>query len=387
MHSYGSFLIATGMALLFASSSCQLATGTASPPDLPLQATKGPENAAITIVLFQEMGCPACIRLDKTVMDLMKNYPEDIRLVFKHSPQTNRPSVLLAHEALEAAAEQGKFWALHDLIVSNPQRMGREDLDAYADQIGLNRKRFQEALDDHRYRPAVERDLLEARGFGVSTAPTLFINGRRLTGARSLPELTAITQEALGLSTASSPQPESKPLQVSLDLSGSPVRGSQDAPITIVEFSDYQCPFCARAVSTVKQVVEAYPGKVRWIFKNFPLPNHPDAPLAHKAALAAGEQGKYWEMHDLIFENQKTMKREDLLSHAKKLKLDMAKFTAALDDPSTPAIIGRDMAEGQRIGIRGTPTFLVNGRGIVGAQPYAAFQQVIEEELQRAGNP
>ena len=380
----GIFLIATALTLVLGLSSCQTASSTA----VPLEAAKGPVDAPVTIVLFQEMGCPACVRLNQTVAELMQKYPEEIRLVFKHSLQANRPEALPAHEALQAAAEQGKFWPMHDLIFKSPSKLAREDLQDHAEQLGLDIKRFSQALEDHRYRPVIEKDLLEARGFGVTAAPTLFINGRRLVGARSLAELTAITQEALGLATVSASPPETKPqLQVSLDLSGSPVRGQENAPITIIEFSDYQCTFCARSVGTVKQVMDAYPGKVRWVFKNFPLPIHPDAPLAHKAAIVAGEQGKYWEMHDLIFENQKSMKREHLLAYAQKLKLDLAKFTAALDAPSPPAIISRDMEEGSRIGIRGTPTFLINGRGIVGAQPYAAFEQIIQEELARPSNP
>src|SRR3954463_5160792 len=108
-------------------------------------------------------------------------------------------------------------------------------------------------------------------------------------------------------------------------------RGPATAPITIVAFSDFQCPFCGRAVPTIEKVMKEYPGKVRFFFRHFPLPFHQDAPLASEAALAAEAQGKFWEMHDKLFADQKAIKRPDLERHAKELGLDMGKFTQALD--------------------------------------------------------
>jgi protein-disulfide isomerase len=113
---------------------------------------------------------------------------------------------------------------------------------------------------------------------------------------------------------------------LNVDISNAPSQGQESVPVTIVEFSDFQCPFCARALPSVQQLMKVNQDNVRFVFKNFPLDFHPDSPLAHMAALAAGEQGKFWEMHDLIFAHQKTLKRTDLLGLASRLGLDMSRL-------------------------------------------------------------
>jgi protein-disulfide isomerase len=165
------------------------------------------------------------------------------------------------------------------------------------------------------------------------------------------------------------------------DLAGAPVKGPADAPVTIVEFSDFQCSFCFRANATVSQVLEKYAGKVRLVFKHYPLDFHPDAPLAHRAAMAAQQQGQFWEMHDRIFANQRAMKREDLLAHAKALGLDVPRFTADLESDRFKTVLDRDLAEGGKVGVDGTPTFFINGVPVVGARPLEAFTAVIDRAL------
>ena len=121
-------------------------------------------------------------------------------------------------------------------------------------------------------------------------------------------------------------------------------QGPSDAPITIVEFSDLQCPFCARATATLEQLMEAYPGKVQRVFKHYPLPFHRDAPLAHEAALAAGEQGKFWDMHGLLFANQRAIQRADLVRYAIQLGLNVDQFAAALESRKYQAQVEADTA-------------------------------------------
>ena len=162
-----------------------------------------------------------------------------------------------------------------------------------------------------------------------------------------------------------------------------PVRGVASAPITIVEFSDYQCPFCARVNPTIEQVRKTYGDKVKIIFKDFPLPNHPQAPKAAEAAHCAGEQDKYWEMHDQMFANQRALNVPELKQYAAALSLDATKFNQCLDSGKHAAVVAAGLAQGEKMGVNSTPTLYINGRALIGAQPFEAFKQIIDEELAR----
>jgi len=162
-----------------------------------------------------------------------------------------------------------------------------------------------------------------------------------------------------------------------------PVRGPADAPVTIIEFSDYQCPFCARVNPTLDQVRKTYGDKVKIIFKDFPLPNHPQAPKASEAAHCAGEQGKYWEMHDHMFANQRALNVPELKQYAGGLGLDTAKFNQCLDSGKHAGLVASGLAQGEKMGVNSTPTLYINGRPLIGAQPFSAFKQIIDEELSR----
>jgi len=162
-----------------------------------------------------------------------------------------------------------------------------------------------------------------------------------------------------------------------------PARGPAAAPITIIEFSDYQCPYCARVTPTLDKLRTAYPDKIRIVFKDFPLPNHAQAPKAAEGAHCAGEQSKYWEMHDRLFANPQALDVAALKQHATTLGLDQTKFTECLDSSKFGEAVKADMELGSKLGINSTPTLYVNGRPVVGAQPYEYFVAVIEEELAR----
>jgi len=166
-----------------------------------------------------------------------------------------------------------------------------------------------------------------------------------------------------------------------VDTSGAPVKGNPDAKLAIVEFSDFQCPFCGRVEPTLKQIEKEYGGQVRIVFKHLPLSIHPKAPAAHAAAEAAHQQGKFWEMHDLIFSNQRAMSEEKYLEYAQQLGLDMDKFKADLGSEEVQKRVKQDMAEASKLGVTGTPAFFVNGRFLSGAQPFSSFQSLIDEEL------
>jgi protein-disulfide isomerase len=158
------------------------------------------------------------------------------------------------------------------------------------------------------------------------------------------------------------------------------IRGAAVPLVTIVEFSDFQCPFCGQFANTLHELERTYPDDVRIVFKQFPLPMHPDAPLAAMAAIAAQQQGKFWAMHDTMFKHRTALKREGLLEHAKDVGLDVEAFEAALDDPATKHRLDLETMLGRQLGVRGTPSFFINGRFHSGAMDPAALGQLVEEE-------
>ena len=162
-----------------------------------------------------------------------------------------------------------------------------------------------------------------------------------------------------------------------------PAKGPATAPITIVEFSDFECPYCVRAEESVEQVMKAYEGKVRLVYRDFPLPNHAKAQKAAEAAHCAGDQGKYWEMHSKLFENQQALDVPALKGYAKDLSLDMAKFDKCLDGGDKAQVVQDHKKAGEAAGVSGTPAFFINGILLSGAQPFEAFKQVIDSELAR----
>jgi protein-disulfide isomerase len=162
-------------------------------------------------------------------------------------------------------------------------------------------------------------------------------------------------------------------------------RGPTGAPITIVEFSDYQCPFCSRAEETVKKVMEEYKGKIRLFYRDYPLPFHDKAQKASEAALCAQEQGKYWEMHEKLFASQSALAVPQLKEHAKGLGLDAAKFDKCLDSGDKAKVVETSKKAGEELGVNGTPHFFINGRPLSGAQPFEAFKKLIDIELAGGG--
>ena len=165
---------------------------------------------------------------------------------------------------------------------------------------------------------------------------------------------------------------------------GAPTKGPDNAIVTIVEFSDFECPFCAKVVPTLKQIEERYKDRVRIVWKHLPLSIHKDARDAALAAEVARKQGKFWEFHDRLFANQDKLGLEDLKAHAKDLELDMTRFEADLQKAEDKKRIDADVAEAATLGISGTPGFFVNGRFVYGAQPYETFAKMIDEEIEKA---
>jgi protein-disulfide isomerase len=178
------------------------------------------------------------------------------------------------------------------------------------------------------------------------------------------------------------PEPPRAPVERKQVAATGPARGPEGAPITIVEFSDFQCPFCSRAIKTVDEVLAAYPNQVRLVFRHFPLEFHKQAPKAAEASMCANDQGKFWEYHDTLFANQQALEVPQLKEHAKKVGLDTARFDKCLDSGEKAAVVNADLDDGKKVGVNGTPAFFINGVLLSGAQPIEEFKSIIDAELQ-----
>jgi protein-disulfide isomerase len=163
-----------------------------------------------------------------------------------------------------------------------------------------------------------------------------------------------------------------------------PFLGGADAKVVIHEFSDFECPFCSKGVEAVKQIKEAYGDKVKVVFRHFPLEGkHPNAKPAALATICAHKQGKFWELHDKIFENYQSLSPEAIRSMAKAVGLDTNQLDNCLKDPSAEKALARDLSTAQDIGVNSTPTFFVNGKRVAGALPFAEFKTLIDAELKK----
>ena len=177
-----------------------------------------------------------------------------------------------------------------------------------------------------------------------------------------------------------------EPLRAQLSTDGFPTQGPANAPVTIVEFSDFECPYCGGLFPTLQQVEKNYAQQVRIVYRQFPLANiHPHAQKAAEASLCANEQKKFWEFHDSMFSNQRELSIADLKQRAVDLKLDTQAFNQCLDSGRYVAAIQADIQEGARNGVNGTPALFINGRFLSGNQPYSEIKEIIDDELQRKG--
>ncbi len=371
----------------------------------------GPATAKVTIVEWSDFECPFCSRVGPTLAKIKEAYPKDVRVVFRHQPLSFHANAKLAAEAAHAAHEQGKFWEYHDKLFANQKALDRASLEKYAQELGLNVSKFKAALDQGKFKAKVEADAAAGVAVGANGTPTFFINGREFVGAQPFESFKRVIDEEIAkadklLAAGTKPEelyvklnaenvanapapaapgaPAEPPVQ-KVDVGNAPVKGPNNAPVTIVAFSDFECPFCSRVLPTLKQLEDEYGGKIKVAFKNQPLPFHANAKLAAAAALAAHEQGKFWEMHDKLFANQRALDRASLEKYAQELGLNMDKFKAALDQGKFSAQIEADMAQASSLGANGTPTFFINGRTLIGAVPVDAFKRVIDEELKKSG--
>jgi len=168
---------------------------------------------------------------------------------------------------------------------------------------------------------------------------------------------------------------------VDIPTTGDPVRGPQNAKITIVEFSDFECPYCAQAVGEIAAIQQAYPNDVKLVFKQYPLEMHPHAVIAAEAALAANDQGKFWEMHDHLFANGRRLSPQTIIAIAQSIGLDMMRFTRDMESNRFLKTVQADVAEGDRIGVFGTPSLFIDGKPYRGPVAMALLKPILDAEL------
>jgi protein-disulfide isomerase len=357
----------------------------------------GPANAKVTIVEFSDFECPFCTRGANNMTALKKEYGDKIRIVFKHLPLSFHKNAHLAAQASMAAHAQGKFWPYHDKLFQNFRNLNRDNFVKWAKELGLDVVRFTQELDGGKYKAYVDADLAQARQVGANGTPTFFVNGEKIVGAQPVENFKKLIDQALSGRQAPLPTivPSRRPsndnarivAKNTIAVGNSPVLGPMNAPITITEFSDFECPFCARGANTIKQIQREYSKQVRVVFKHLPLSFHKNAHLAAQASMAAHAQGKFWEYHDKLFQNFRNLNRDNFIKWAKELGLDTARFTQELDGGKYKAAVDADLALAGQSGANGTPTFIINGRKVVGAQPFANFKKVIDEILDGKAAP
>jgi len=358
----------------------------------------------------------------------VETYPNDVAIYFMQNPLGFHKQAMPAAKATLAAHRQGKFWEMHDKCFANSKALTPANFTTWATEIGLDLAKFKTDMADKAMEKEILRQQAAMVALGARGTPGFFVNGEQVKGAQPFPQfkkvidkqIAAVDAEiAKGLSRmdamvansrashaagdnfvkwalhgeqapkAAPPKSKQRPIAdktvwKAVVSDEDAFKGGKDAYVTMVEFSEFQCPFCAKINPSVKQIMDTYGEDVKVVFKHNPLPFHKDAPLAAEASMAAQAQGKFWEYHDVLFANMKALKRENLEAYAEQLNLDMSKFKAALDNGTYKSRLKADMDAAQKVQARGTPNSFINGRQVSGARPFADFKKIIDEELAKA---
>jgi protein-disulfide isomerase len=368
----------------------------------------GPDSARVALIEFSDYECPFCQKAHGPLMEALDDN-DDVRLVFKHYPLPMHRNAIPAARAAWAAQQQGKFWEMHEHLFAVGGKTG--DLERAAEAMGLDVARFRADMASEAAGQALEADRYAAGLLGIGSTPHFVINGRHVRGALARNHWDQVIEserrEAEQMLDEGTPRSEIYERMMKDALSrrakprqdggpdpskrhavpageGRPSLGPEDAPITVVEFSDFQCPYCAKLAPTIHALAERH-GDVRVVFRQLPLEFHALARPAAAAALAAHRQGKFWELHDALFANEGKLDEDDLEQAAEAVGLDMAQWNADREDPAIEQMIAEDEALARQLGVRGTPGSFVNGWFVGGAQPVEAFDTMIEKE--RAAGP
>jgi protein-disulfide isomerase len=379
------------------------------------------------MVEFSDLQCPFCSRVEPTLDQLRTTYgPDKLRIVWKDNPLPMHPNAKPAAEAARgvfALAGSDAFWKFHDTAFKNQGSLTQDNFVKWAQEAGLkDTAAYTAGLDSHKWTERVDKDLSDGKSAGVSGTPSFFINGVYINGAQPFDNFKKTIDAELGKAQAmidagtpvgrlyveaSKENRKNAPVAKGSDedkkedtttvfkipIGSSPVLGNPNALVTIVEFSEFQCPYCSKVEPTLRSLRDKYGDKLRIVWKNEPLPFHPAAEPAAEAALEVraerGDKG-FWDVHDRFFADQKN------LANGKDANIDaivkLASDAGANADQARNAITSKthkkeidadgDVAEDFQV--QGTPNFFINGRHLVGAVPDEAFSKIIDEEIPKA---
>ncbi len=379
--------------------------------DLPVNRSDpawGDPDAAVTLLVFGNLDCPYTRRSLDVLQRLKTRFGHDLRLVWKNRPLPEHPHARAAAEvavALEATRGDAAFWKFASLAAASSQTSTRARLTRWVSAAGGDGSRVSAWLSDAGYSGQVDRSLELAGRYNVRATPTFFVNGLRVEGYQPFSALARVVDRELKraralVSGGVAPRDvyadrvrknlvdlgPAAPVRTCPPLAHAPVRGGADALVTIVEYSDFQCPFCKRAQPTLDALREHYGRQLRVVWKNFPLRFHHRArPAANFAmeALSRGGTAAFWRVHDALFAVS-SLDDASLERVARDAGLDPSALLDAARDATHKAAIDTDVREGQSFGVTGTPTFFVNGRELDGAQPLSKFEHLVDEELATA---
>jgi protein-disulfide isomerase len=369
----------------------------------------GSARALVTIVEFSGFQCPFCKRVQPTLVDLKALYGDKLRIVFKHNPlpfhTRSRPAANLAVYALKVGGTARFFEAVRLLFESSPN-LEDADLERVAEKLRLNPAQALRAARDDRYAKTIEADQALVEDFGARGTPHFFINGHRLGGAQPLEKFKEVIDERLKAAEAlvksgtpphrvyaaimktAEPAPGPDTTEVGPPPPDAPYRGAPNGKIVVQLFSDFECPFCKRVRSTLDELLAAYPGRIKLVWRHLPLPFHKRAVPAAEAALEAyaqrGNDG-FWNMEELLFSGQSQPGGLDaaaLETYAKNLGLDLVQFRRAMAEGRHRARIQADADAAKAAGFLGTPVFSINGYFLSGTQSPIKFKRVVDYALE-----
>ncbi|HEY1691919.1 MAG TPA: thioredoxin domain-containing protein [Polyangiaceae bacterium] len=388
----------------------------------------GKRDAPVTIVQYSDFQCPYCSRVEPTMDQVKTTYgPDKVRVIWKNNPLPFHQNAKPAAEAAQgvfAMAGNDAFWKFHDTAFKNQGQLGTDSYTKWAAEAGVkDAAGYKAGLDSHKWADKVEADLNSGKAAGVQGTPAFFVNGVFINGAQPFDNFKKTIDEELAKAQAKiaagtpkgriyvemskenkknapaakkgedEEEKEDTKTVFKLPVGNSPVEGSPNALVTIIEFSDFQCPFCSRVEPTLTAVKAKYGDKVRLVWKNEPLPFHPAAEPAAEAAMEVraekGDKG-FWDVHDKFFASQKDLMngKEPNIDNIVKIATDAGgnadKVKAAITGKTHKKEIDADKEMSEDFQASGTPHFFINGRRLVGAQPEEKFDKIIDEEVAKA---
>jgi len=379
--------------------------------------TWGSRGALVTIVEMTDLQCPYCAKADQSIARLRETYgPDQLRVVWKHHPLPIHANARPAAEWAQGTWALGgakAFLCFEQKAMAEQARLSRDAYAGWAKECGVDAGAVEAGVVAKKFSDVVDQGIALAGKLGATGTPTFFVNGVTVTGAQPYEKFVSVVDNQIAIAKlllskgappdklyviastvnqeaeheeADEPAEDTKTVY-KVPIGQSPSRGPLAAPVTIVEFSDFQCPFCKRAQPTLTELQKKYGDKIRIVWKDEPLPFHPRAEpaaqLAREARAQKGDAG-FWDAHDALFDAQPKLDDEDLDAVAKKLKIDLGKVKDAIKTHRHKKGIDTDANLAEDLEAAGTPHFFINGRRLVGAQPIEKFTTIIEEELRHA---